>query len=1074
MLDFPFAARGSARLSLWLKVGEFQLGQAELKAIEEHPTLTLKRSLVELKHATANGRYRFFIRGLKSQSLAERLRHRIAGDAKLQLESISTVTSTLVVRSTLPPAWLKTSLEKYLWLELTRALGRPDASLTHCRGEASEATRLDLLRELDPLRPMPTSKVPSWHKLSEGKVCKKLKVDPGQGLSTKEVVRRLAKHGSNAFLADALPTRWEQLAEQVANVPSALLLTSAALSLLTGGAADACLIVGVLGANAVVGFLTERRTTQIIASMTSNAAEPVQVLREGQSTFVPINEIVPGDLVFVAQGQVPADMRLLDSSGLSVDESALTGESVPVAKNSSRLGLSEAEAKSLSDPLYPEPQEIPLADRQNMLYRGTVVVGGSGLGIVVATGLNTEAGRIQRLVGSVKTPETPLQRRLRRLGAQTVAAAGAICGGVLVLGLCRGMRFFEILKTSISLGIATVPEGLPTVGTTVLALGVSRLKERQVLVRRMPAVENLGAISVVCFDKTGTLTLNRMSVHEVVLPDATFVVQKNSLKSGQAPSPPVVETLQLLAQMSLLCNDVPHGSSGFGSDSASAGSSTEAAMASLASMAKVSSDELRAAYPRLATRYRTEATSFMATVHQSPESNFYVVAVKGSPEEVLSRCTKRRLNGEEVPLTNCERQALLLANSALAGNALRVLAVAFLRVPKADPETLLQDPEELVWLGLVGLNDPPRDGVREIVAAFHRAGIRTNLITGDQEKTARALATELNLAGRGELRSLTGAELLGRADWRQIMPKLTVFSRVSPSDKLRIVQALQRAGEVVAMIGDGVNDSPALRAADVGIAMGAGAGVAHEASEVVLQSDELGHLYEAVRQGRTIRANLGKAIHFLLATNLSEIFVTIGGVALGAGSALNARHLLWINMLTDVFPALALALDPPEPEVMDLPPVSRDQPLFNRREREEIVIEAALIAAGSTLAYWYGKSHEDKAKGSTLAFTAITLSQMLHTSSARSSRHTLFSRVTAKSRLPKNPYVTYAVVLGGLLQAGSLLLPPLRQLLGNKALKRSDLPVLAMASSVPFLATELIKTLRASALGMSLSLGTLT
>ena len=543
--------------------------------------------------------------------------------------------------------------------------------------------------------------------------------------------------------------------------------------------------------------------------------------------------------------------------------------------------------------------EVPLADRTNMVYMGTLVTGGQGLALVVATGRFTEIGRIQTLMGESQTPETPMERQLDTMGSQLVLISGAVCGLVFVIGLLRGYGFLQMLKSSISLAVAAVPEGLPTVATTTLGLGLRRMRKHNVLIRHLEAVETLGSVQTICMDKTGTLTMNRMSVVMIDVGMRRIHLEKEQFKQGEEVINPYVwpELLQLI-HISALCNESEVHSLKSDADFYQqktrevqgqglaviqngsvlvSGSSTENAFIHLALTAGVNIQSLREQFPVEKTLLRTETRNYMITLHRTANEGERVAAVKGSPPEVLALCDFWMRDGERLPLTGEDHLEMEMENERLAGKALRVLAVAFALLP--DGVDFLEDPDAvggLTWLGLVGMGDPIREGVKELIGQFHTAGIDTVMITGDQSATAYAIGRTLNLNRREDLEILDSSNLANMEPelLEALAEKVHIFARVSPAHKLQIVQALQRTGRVVAMTGDGINDGPALKVADIGVAMGnTGTDVAREVADVVLEDDNLETMIVAVRQGRTIYNNIRKSIHFLLATNMSEIMV---------------------------------------------------------------------------------------------------------------------------------------------------------------------------------------------------------
>lgn len=851
-----------------------------------------------------------------------------------------------------------------------------------------------------------------------------------QGLDPEEAARRLRRFGPNALPPPQRRSDAELLVGQLQSVPVLLLLGSAALSLATAGLADAVAILTVVGINATVGFVTERSAERTFAALDRAEQERVAVIRGGQRLRIPAEEVVPGDLLLLSPASViAADARLLASDALRVDESLLTGESLPVRK---RADVALATA-------------VPLADRKNLVFRGTRVTGGSGLAIAVATGAATEIGRIQALVGSVAPRSTPLQRELERLGIQLAALASAVCGLVFGIGLLRGQGLLPMLKTSVSLAVAAVPEGLPTVAVTTLALGIRRMEKLDVLIRKLPAVEALGSLQVLCLDKTGTLTANRMEVVEVMAGARTLSARQERLFSGGTPAE-VDPPLRALLQVGLLCSETQRGG-----DGALIGSPTENALVRLALQAGLELQTERALWPVVRTRLRTESRSTMATLHRGVDGRT-LLAMKGRPSAVLELCTHTMDGaGRVVPMTDAARGAADTENERFAGRALRVLGFA-----RAD-----QDREEgLCWLGLVGIADPVRPGIPELLERFHRAGVETVMITGDQSATAFAVAREIGLArdGRLEMLDSTRIDEIDPAVLQSLAGRVQVFSRVSPSHKLQIVQALQASGRVVAMTGDGINDGPALRAADVGVAMGAaGSAAAREVADVILRRDDLGTMITALEQGRTIHDDIRKAVRYILATNSSEILLTLATVAAGLGEPMTPMQLLWINSLTDVFPELALSVDPPEEDVLLRPPQDPAAPLFHRADYGHIATEGALITAGAAGAYLWGlRRYGAGPHAQTLAFTTITVSQLLHAISAESERHSIFD----PRHGAHNPSLP-AAVLGGIgLQVLAALFPPLRRLLGAAPVTLADVLVAVGASVAPFLANETLKTTR--------------
>jgi Ca2+-transporting ATPase len=613
----------------------------------------------------------------------------------------------------------------------------------------------------------------------------------------------------------------------------------------------------------------------------------------------------------------------------------------------------------------------------------------------------------------------------------------------------RGYGFLQMLKTAISLAVAAVPEGLPTVATTTLALGLRQMRGRQVLIRHLEAVETLGAVQVVCLDKTGTLTLNRMSVVAAHVGARRLVVGNGRFRDadGADVNPYRSDVLLRLLHVAVLCNETEL--NGVPGQVVLHGSATENALVQTALDAGVDVTALRARHPRRRVDYRAENRLYMSTVHDAGGQT--LIAVKGSPPEVLAMCTAMICDGQTRPLTDELRREILDSNAHMAADALRVLAFAY---ALADGEGAV--PPEYTFLGLLGMMDPIRDGVRPLIDEFHLAGIDTVMITGDQSPTAYAIGRALRLSGHDGLDVLdsTALETLDPETLKALAQRVHVFARVSPSHKLAIVQALQRAGKVVAMTGDGINDGPALKVADIGVAMGhTGTDVARTVADVVLEEDNLETMIIAVSQGRTIYNNIRKSVHFLLSTNLSEITVMFGSIALGMGQPLNPMQLLWLNLVTDIFPALGLALEPPEPDVLSTPPRDPGEPIVRPADFRRIAFESAAMSAGTLAAYGYGVARYGIGpQASTLAFMSLTGAQLLHAVSCRSARH----RVFGGDRLPANRYLNAAVGGSFALQFATLL-PGLRGVLGLGPVGIADAAIIVAGAAVPFFINEATK-----------------
>jgi len=869
----------------------------------------------------------------------------------------------------------------------------------------------------------------AWHTLSEAAVAERLGANPRGGLGAREVLRRLAALGDNSLPTPTPKTSLEIVAGHVTSLPVLLLGVAAALSLGMGAVVDAVIIGAVIAANGAAGYITERRVERIFATLQNGGLPSAFVRRDGREAMVPAHELVPGDILLLRTGHtIAADARLVEVDHLAIDESTLTGESLPVTKAAALIGEADA----------------PLPDRLNMVFAATVVAEGSGVAIVVGTGRETEIGRVRALVAATTTAATPLERQLDHMGGQLVAASLGFCGLALGLGLLRGVPALEMLRTALSLAVAAVPEGLPAVATTTLALGMHRMMQERMLVRRLAAVEGLGATTVICLDKTGTLTENRMTATAWHLGRREYLAPPKGARRGHEPD-------QLLARalaIGVLCNEAE-----LAEDSEDInGSSTEAALLTVALDFGIDCRLLRRQYPLLELRPRRNGENWMGTVHKESASE-RVVMVKGAPEEVLA-LSGAWLDGETAePLSRAARTEILAENGRIAARGMRVLALAFKQI-SSDAEATYDD---LTWVGLVALSDPVRPGVREAIQACKRAGIRPVILTGDQARTAAAIYRDFDPTERHSPRVVEASQLSGLdpAALVAIAAEVDVFARVSPAHKYQIVRALQAGGHVVAMTGDGINDAAALRAADIGVAMGArGTDVARDVADVVLMDDDFASIVRAVEQGRTIHANISKALRFLLSTNFSEILVTLGALVLGVARPMSAIQYLWINLLTDVVPALALAMEPPEPDVMNRPPLDPREPILTRASLAEIGGDAAVLSAATLGVHSLAVArHGAGAQASTIAFCTLTAAQLVHALSYRSG----LSRSTGVPALEAAVGGTLAVHIAAMTAS------PLRRILGTTMLSGSDWLLVAGGVAVPLAVRGLRRVLASEA-----------
>ena len=1018
-----------------------------------------KGELIRLAHCCQHGRARLEVAGLyRTTRLKKLLEQRLAEITGIQNVNASTLTGRVLI--IFNPAIKLDDIARHIEALLTdtpsrgfkskASPGRPNFKVARTlsgfsallRGLPSLLTPAPAYAtaaglHTDDYQEAPQQEIRSWHLMNLLEVIGQLNASTKQGLSSDEVENRLQQYGYNTLQASRGRSDLAIFLGQFNSPPVYLLGASAAIAVITGGMLDAAVILGVVLINSAIGFITERQAEKTIAALTKSGVRSVHALRDGQEIEVLVENIVPGDILLLSPGTyVAADARILNSHRLSVDESALTGESLPVTK----------------DHEYIAREDTALGDRINMAYMGTHVSGGNGQAVVVATAAATELGQIQTMVGEAEAPETPMQKQLDRMGTTLALVSGGVCAGVFGVGVMRGYAMMEMLKSSVSLAVAAVPEGLPAVATTTLAMGISDMRKHNVAVRHLDAVETLGSVQVFCMDKTGTLTLNRMTVVAVYSGEQAYALVDHKFMTGDSlQQPHEREELVRLLQVVSLCSDVEV--SGTASDWTLDGSATEKALVELALQAGIDVKALRKQCPKLRTRDRAEGRPYMTTLHPY-ENGKHLLAVKGSPDEVLEMCTFQVKQGKRVRLTKKSRQTIIIENERLAGDALRVLGVAYREL---DEDKMPAKTGQLVWLGLAGMADPMRTGMDKLIAQFHRAGIETVMITGDQSATAQSIGQQLGLSQGKPLQVLEASKLedMDPDLLAGLVSNVHVFARVSPAHKLKIVQAFQQAGKVVAMTGDGINDGPALKAADIGVAMGAGGTeVAREVSDVVLEDDNLHTMSVAVNQGRTIYNNIRKMIHFMISTNLTEIEVMLAGLALGIGQPMNPMQLLWINLVTDIFPGLALSMEPAEPDIMDRPPRDPDEAIIAGRDLKRMAFESGIIGLGTMGAYLFGiKRYGVGAAASTLAFNTLTMNELAHAYSSRSPYRNVFGG----SNLKPNPHLTKAILGMGGLQALVSYLPGTRRLLGTTPMGPADLLVIAGGVLLPLIVNEFTK-----------------
>jgi Ca2+-transporting ATPase len=834
----------------------------------------------------------------------------------------------------------------------------------------------------------------AWHARDVADVLSRVE-SAEAGLTEAEARGRLARHGPNELQAFASTPAWKTLLAQFKNVLVLTLLAATLLSAVLGHGLEAGVIAIIVTFAVLLGFFQEYRAERALEALRELAAPVAHVLRDGVEVALPARELVPGDVVLLRAGdRVPADVRIALAMNLAIDEAVLTGESLAVEKIAHRLAV---------------PDDLPIGDRTNMAYAGTLITRGRGRAVVVATGMATEFGRISKLVQSVETARTPLQEDLDRLGAALGKAALGIVLVVVVLGLVRGQPLLEMFIFGIALAVAVVPEALPAVVTISLAIGVRRMVKRRALVRRLPVVETLGSTSVICSDKTGTLTRNEMTVRRVATEDGVLEVTGvgyeaagEFLRAGEAV--PAPDSVRELLRGAVLASDARVVADAQGRR-AIEGDPTEGALVVAAEKAGLDRASLHEDHPRRHEIAFTSERRRMTTLHHvgADEPTAYS---KGAVDSLLPDCTTRDLHGREVPLEPADRATILELERALTSVGLRVLAIA--RKHAASPETAERD---MTWLGLVGMMDPPRAEARDAVRTCRDAGITPVMITGDHPLTASAIASELGLLdGR---RVVSGHELADLTDeaLARGVDAIGVYARVTPADKLRVVTAWQERGEIVAMTGDGVNDAPALKKADVGIAMGiTGTDVSREASSVTLLDDNFATIVAAVEEGRIVFGNIRKYLTFLLSCNVGEILLMAGSAIAGLPLPLTAVQILYVNLATDGLPALALAVEPPEPDLMRRRPRDPRAGVFTRPLVVQLLVGGVWSALVNLAVFaWLLRSGRPLAEAMAITFTCLVLIQFFNAYNYRSDRLTIFHRPFANRWL--NLAVSWELVM---------------------------------------------------------------
>ncbi len=910
----------------------------------------------------------------------------------------------------------------------------------------------------------------NWFAKTVEEIQTELSTDLKHGLSSAEAEKRLAQYGPNELIDRGLKSPWKILLEQFTEIMVVILLISAVISVVLHETTDAIVILIIVVLNALLGFTQEYRAERAMAALKKMAAPKVKVRRDGHLIEISSRELVPGDVIQLDAGDaVPADCRLIEAVNLRVQEAVLTGESEPVEKNTKVI----------------QAENLPLGDQRNMVFMGTVTTYGRGSAVVVQTGMRTELGKIADMIQGVGQEITPLQKRLQQLGKGLAAASLVIVGIVFILGVLRGEPIRIMFQTAISMAVAAVPEGLPAVVTIALALGAQRMLQRRALIRKLPAVETLGSVTTICSDKTGTLTENRMTVTLVDIAGNRIEfleeVQNYSptVPEREKVKPVLIEhpAVALLLVGGTLCNDAviepnEQARGGF----VSVGDPTEGALVIAGAKAGLWKDELEKAMPRVAELPFDSERKRMTTVHRLNEHELpsslktaervikseiwqpYISITKGAVDSLLEVSSRVWVEDRSVPLDEEWRKRIEKANEDMAKKGMRVLGVAFRMCPPEQVEGCEKPQEkDLIFIGMVGMIDPARAEVKDAVATAKSAGIRPIMITGDHPLTALHIARELGITtADGE--AITGQHLASMSveELKNALDHISVFARVSPEHKLKIVQALQEKGEIVAMTGDGVNDAPALKKADIGVAMGiTGTDVSKEAADMVLLDDNFATIVAAVEEGRRIYDNIRKFIKYTLTSNAGEIWVMLIGPFIGMPLPLTPIQILWVNLVTDGLPGLALTVEPAEPDTMKRKPFPPKENIFARGMARDVLWIGLWMGIISLMAGMWALNTGRTETWQTMVFTTLTLAQMGNVLAIRSNRYSLF-----QVGLLSNKPLIGAVLLTFMLQMAVIYVPFLQNVFNTRSLPLEDLLVSLAFSVLVFIAVEIFKWIR--------------
>lgn len=863
-----------------------------------------------------------------------------------------------------------------------------------------------------------------WFNKESKEVINELSTNLINGLSSSEAKLRLDQNGLNKIQGKKKKSIFQLFLSQINDVMIYILLIAAIISFIVGEVSDSIIILIVIFINAIIGVIQESKAEKALDALKSMSTPKAIVKRDGNIIEIPSEEVVVGDIIVIDAGRyIPADLRIVESANLKIEESAFTGESVPSEKNSDTIT---------------EGEDVPIGDQHNMAFMSTLVTYGRGVGIVVNTGMNTQIGKIAKMLDSEDENTTPLQKKLAELGKTLGFAAVGISIIIFIISMFQGRDLLEMFMTSISLAVAAIPEGLPAIVAIVLALGVQRMIKENAIIRKLPSVETLGSVNIICSDKTGTLTINKMTVKKYYVNRQIYSLESIDINNKET---------ELLTQGMILCNDATS------KDGVQTGDPTEVALIDVGNKIGLFKDELNDKFKRVNEIPFDSDRKLMTTVNSY--ENKYNIFTKGAIDSILKISTKILVNDEIKEFTDKEKTETLAASNSMSDDALRVLALAYKTI---DNEHVPIDELEndLIFVGLMGMIDPPRAEVKDSIELSKNAGIRTIMITGDHKNTAVAIAKELGIVNDiSEAMSGSEIDTYSEEEFTKIVNNFKVFARVSPEHKVRIVKAFKSYGNIVSMTGDGVNDAPSLKAADIGVAMGiTGTDVAKGAADMVLTDDNFTTIVKAVEEGRNIFNNIKKSIIFLLSCNLGEIVALFFAILLNWPAPLLPIHILWVNLITDSFPALSLGVDPGDKGVMDLPPKNPKESLFAGRVGILLIINGILIGGTTLFAFVFGEYlYPDSLRhAQTMAFVVLSVSQLFYSLAMRNETKSLF-----QVGIFKNKWLIASIIFGILIQLVIITIPFTANAFKVYSLSLTDWGIVIIISLIPFVINEIIK-----------------